>query len=152
MGNWDVEADEEIPHSTLISGSALHSVASAPLCAPHPALARTPAALPAQQPAKRFKSVAKGGAGGAAPAPAPADVNVVPVGAHLLHEAEPGGKAVFVAANLVRHLRPHQIEGVTFLYNVRDLHDWLTADSAKPGCLHCTCRPAAGWCTCTQQP
>ena len=128
MGNWDVEADEEIPHSTLISGSALHSVASAPLAAPKSALARTPAALPAQQPAKRFRSVAKGGT---APAPTPADANVVPVGAHLLHEAEAGGKAVFVAANLVRHLRPHQIEGVTFLYNVRDLNSWRRAGNMR---------------------
>lgn len=119
IGNWDVEADDEIPHASLISGSAFHSASSATVPPTTATLARATSALPAQ-PAKRFKAVTKAGAACAAtPAATSADVNAVPLGAHLLHEAEPGGRAVYIDASLARHLRPHQIEGVTFLYNVR---------------------------------
>lgn len=122
LGNWEVEVDAEVPRASLDSGSAFLK-APAFTGAPAPSLAPRP--LPLGQTrlpvgANRFKAGAPLGARRPATDAQPAPV---PEGAYELGSTE-GGRAAYIDAFLVKHLRPHQLEGVKFLFEVCAQSSW----------------------------
>ena len=117
LGNWDVEVDNPVPTASLINGSAFLGSNAPPI-----ATVATKRPMLAPPTARQMQPLTR--RPGAAVAPARANANgeaasAVPAGAHLLQSGTDGGKAVYIDAFLVKHLRPHQIEGVQFLYDVR---------------------------------
>jgi hypothetical protein len=119
LGNWEVEVDDAVPPASILSGAAFLS--SVPAAEPASTIARASMAKAlASKPVNAAFGVRHVGAAPTAQAPAQAapEVKPLPAGAHLLHEVAEG-RPVYIDAFLVKSLRPHQLEGVRFLYNVR---------------------------------
>jgi hypothetical protein len=114
IGSWEVEVDESIPPASVHSGACFVAAASLG----HQPSTAVPA--PVRLPGRPFM-----GAGAKRPLPAGTHVRTdaaqLPEGALELVPAAvaPSGCAMFVDTFLARKLRPHQVEGVRFLFNVR---------------------------------
>jgi hypothetical protein len=121
--NWEVEVDEQVPLSTLSSGAAFLGstpiAAAAQLNVPSKRMMLAPphGQRPATLPSRRLADP-RGIRETDASASQQPDVSI-PAGALLLREGREGSRAVYVDSFLVKHLRPHQLEGVKFLVAVR---------------------------------
>jgi hypothetical protein len=120
FGNWELEVDQPVPYASLTAGSAFLSTSAIPVAnAPVVNTFSAPklgTALPARttgpglhRPGTKQPAVQSG-----------APEKALPDGAHLLHKDE-DDRNVYIDRFLTRSLRPHQLEGVQFLVNVRRL-------------------------------
>lgn len=108
VGNWDIEVCEPVPPASIHTGSCFIASAAA--------LAQ--AACMTAQPVKKARVVSSGAA--LAPAHKPRVELKNLEGELVLQEAAEGSNAgpVYVPAFLAKKLRPHQEQGVRFLFNV----------------------------------
>jgi hypothetical protein len=155
MGGWEVEVDAKLPAAKFASGEAFMrpdaaAVARALLAAPRAAAPAAGAGAAFRRPAGAGGAGARGGGGaGAAAPPRPPGVHdPAAPGAVVLNAAQWAGGAGLDAAGrpvapvvldpyLRRSMRPHQVEGVRFLYET-------TMGVAAPGRLGCILAGACG--------
>lgn len=136
LGNWDVEVDEQVSPSALVSGSAF--LGSTSTATGHQLGVGSKRMMLAPGLGKSLTSLPSRRLAGTDCTPAmEADPSTqrcvsIPSGAWLLQEGSEGGRAIYVDAFLVKHLRPHQLDGVKFLFSVRNrltLHPWQFSDN-----------------------